>query len=423
MAKYNDSGRINSRDNTRRRADARTPARPSVRRENTDSGSMPRSRRRPAPRPVPRPASRNAGPPPTRRPVKRRRPVKKTLSLRFLEFLRRAADALGKSYLRFKKTPQFRTVSVVCIGILIVLSALITIFFITRPNAFSIYLNDEHIGTVRQEGRRNITPEYIETHTTARLEGQLGSSVFISDEISAEHIRIGRNAVSLTFDNLVTNIINALDYYVQGAVILVNGTEAANLPSLDDAEELLRQIVRLYHDDLEGIEYEFAEDVAIAEQYIHKSELMTFNNAFDTLTSNRPVQEVHVVRSGENLSIIAEQTGMGMTALLAANPNVDPNVFLQVGQLLLVTRSIPLLSVISIKQDVIEEVLPPPVEFVQTTSLSPGQSRTMRQGENGLQVITAVITQINGTEVSREILSSEVIVPPVSEIVHVGVAG
>jgi len=309
------------------------------------------------------------------------------------------------------------------LGIATILLISSIIFITTRPNALSVYLNDEHIGTIRQEGRRSITLEYIETHTRARLEGQLGANVFISDEISAENTRIGRNAVNMTFDNLVTDIIGALDYYVHGAVIFVNGTEAANLSSLAYAEELLEQVAHLFHDGTDYVSYEFMEDVAVTQQYIHKSELMTYNNAFDALTSHRPVQEIHVVSHGENLSIIAAQTGMGMNALLAANPNVDPNVFLQVGQLLLVTRFTPLLSVITTHQDIFEEVLLPPVEFVQTTSLPPGQSRTMRQGENGLHIVAAIITRINGVEVSREIVSSEVITPPLSEIIHVGIAG
>ena len=283
--------------------------------------------------------------PPVQRPVHRRRPPqrrrrrrKRDFTLFFLEFLVKIAGGIKRGYLRVKATRHFRTLSAFVVVILCVSAAALIFHFATRPNALEISLDERPIGAIRLEGRREINLEYITRHATARLESQLEGRVHFVSQIAASPVRLETGAVSFTFDNLITALLNSLDFYVEGAAIIVDGTEAALLPSAAAAENLLTELA-----DGRPLSIAFAENVDIVPRNVGRAELMTRETAHDVLTTPRAVPGTHIVQSGEVLSGIAVATGMTLSAIIANNPGIDPDN-LYVGQIIFVVRTVPVLS-------------------------------------------------------------------------------
>jgi nucleoid-associated protein YgaU len=204
-----------------------------------------------------------------------------------------------------------------------------------------------HIGTVRLDGSRDITPEYITLHATARLETQLGSHVRLISEIEANPVRVGTGDTVLTFDNLMTALIGALDYHVWGAVIIVDGTSVATLPSTQTAESLLTDIAQGLRQGNTAASFHnvFAQNIEIALDYVPRAELMTEGQARSALTMPREVPGIHIVRQGDTFWGISQITGMSESDIAAANPDAD-QYRLYVGQRLAVVHTVPVLTAV-----------------------------------------------------------------------------
>lgn len=355
-------------------------------------------------------------PPGRRRPVK---PIKKDFTLFFLAGIAAFFGAILFGFRQLKNAKYFRPIALLT-GLFCFVFVIVGVTnFVTRPNGAAVYLDGEAVGVVRW-GRQRIDLEYIETHAIARLEGRYGTRVRLSQEIEANPVRVGR-AEAISFDTLISRLLSGLDYYIGGAKISVDGAVFAALSSLEQAEELLAEIARPFTQNLANLDYyEFVENVAVTQTYFHHTELVTAAAALEALTTPRAVTGTHIVRPGDNLYTIAINTGMGFNALLAANPNVNPDVFLREGQVLVVTRLLPVLSVRTFQRVTIEEAIPAPVELTVVNTLAPGLRNIIQQGRDGLQRVTIDIVKVNGEEAERRIVNTEVINPPVTEIAQIG---
>ncbi|MDR2167000.1 MAG: LysM peptidoglycan-binding domain-containing protein [Clostridiales bacterium] len=268
--------------------------------------------------------------------MKRRRIVKKDRTLHIFETLGRIASLPKVAFLRLKKAKRYREISLVAFGIFAILAGLFAFDILRQPNALAVYVDGENLGILRQNGGR-LDPEYLEMHTLTRLQSRFGTAIFPTKEIYASPVRVGRNAETISFDSMVTALENALDFYVYAAEIRVNGARAAILPSAAEAYALL--------DGIKGENYEFIEDIIVANIAIHNSYVLSRDEALEILTTPRVVRKAYTVRPGDNLYNIARNFGMSLSALLAANPDVNPEAFLREGDLLVVMPNIPVLNV------------------------------------------------------------------------------
>jgi len=288
---------------------------------------------------------------PQNRPVQKRiqKPRKKRIrrdyTLLLLEFFARVGRGIKMGYRRARKIRHFRTISAFVAIILVVLSAAIAIYAAMRPNALEVYIDDVKIGVVRLDSSREITLDYIIRHAAARLESQLGSHVQFSGQIEANAVRLSVGTPSLTFDNLISGLVDALDYSVYGAVIVVNGVEIAPLSSIFIAESTLNDFGHSFRVNIAaGFIYEFLEEVSIVRRYVYNVELMTISEAMNALATPQTTPEVYIVQRGDTFSHIALNMGMTMAALSARNPTVNPD-WLEIGQALYVLRTAPVLNV------------------------------------------------------------------------------
>jgi len=329
-----------ARENTRR-SGAHPPSGRPVRRTSTQRAqAYARARTNPQGNPQKNP-QRNHKNPPAQAP--RVKAAKKDYTLLIFEGFGRALSTPRTAFRNFRKTKYFPQVSMVFIAVMIIISGLFALNFATRPNALEVYIAGESLGIMRWS-RGELDPNYLETHTLTRLQTTLGTDVFPQDDIVATPTRAGRNAETVTFDTMVTNIEQALNFYVDAAVIYVNGVRQAILPNAALAQDMLRSIIYTYSNGYNEL-YDFTENVSIARVLTHKSELQTESGARGVLTTPRVVQQIHIVRAGDSLYSIARNFGMSLTHLLAVNPDIDPDATLRQSTLITVTPNIPILSV------------------------------------------------------------------------------
>jgi len=360
-----------------------------------------------------------------RQPVKRRRALrrpKRDYTLFFANIVAGIGRAIKAGCKLLSKTRYFRLVALIGVTLGFLFAIVGVMRLVTRPNALEVFLDDALVGVMRLDGRRDIDRDYVILHAQTRLQGRYGSAVSLSGEITANPVR-SRDGLALSFDGLMTALLRDADYYVHGAVISINGADAVSVASVSHAEELLAQIIAPHIYDMPYIDsYEFVETVTITQTLVHHSNVLDAADALATLTAFRPVQGTHIIQSGDTLYDIANSTGMGLNALLAANPDIDIDsaTLLHIGQILSVTRMLPTLSVRTFQRIVIEEAIPAPVENIPVSNLASGLRNIVQQGRDGLRRVTIDIVRVNGAETERRIVETEVLEEPTAEIAQVG---
>jgi len=370
--------------------------------------------------PNPRPPQRRPQPrPPVKRTVVKKKRLPRDWTLLIFEAFGRLGKIFAQNLRNLRRWRYFRLSMLILILAGLVGGGVIITNSITRPNALSVAVNGDSLGIARWD-RGVLDPQYLIHHTTTRLESQFGTTITISDDVAIRGVRAGRNAETITFDAMVTTLADALDFYVYGAIITVNGQQEATLGNIPQAESLLANIVEQFK-EYEGQRYSFVENVVVVPSNIHKDNLMTASYAQTTLTTHRPVQEIHTVRHGESLYSIARRFGMTLPQLMAANPNVNPDgTGLRENDLLVVTPTIPIISVRTYERVTTEEILPFTTEHRPTPALSVGQQRIIQAGREGMAISTVDIISVNGIETERTTVIQQTTQEPLPEIIEVG---
>jgi len=278
---------------------------------------------------------------------KKKKKIRSDWTLNFFDFFAAIGRLIKRGYLRLSVTRHFRAVSSL-VAILFCIGIGILIFFgSTRPNALEIHIDDTPIGSIRVElGSRQISLDYIILHTTARLETQFVSDIDFISEISATPVRLNAGTPGHTLDSLVSALINALDFNVHGAIIKVNGEEFAVVSSGVIADNLLADIAQSARQGANPpFGNDFVEVVEILRRYMPHIEIMSYEDAKAALTTSRPVPDVHIVQSGDSLYSIASYVGMSFGEIIIANPDINIQEHLYIGQAVSIVRTVPPLNV------------------------------------------------------------------------------
>ena len=164
---------------------------------------------------------------------------------------------------------------------------------------------------------------------------------------------------------------------------------------------------------------EFFENITIEKEKFLKKQLTTFTpeQIASKLTANKEVATLYTVRRGDTWSEIAEKHGQTSKELLALNPGYNINK-LKIGDKLIISPTIPYLSVVTTEQQTYIDDLPYDITYVDNgiSFIGSNYCRILQPGKCGTAEVTATITYLNGRETNRKIISSVMIVEPVDEI-------
>lgn len=145
---------------------------------------------------------------------------------------------------------------------------------------------------------------------------------------------------------------------------------------------------------------------------------------FDTITmkemlvSKGAQKEFYTVSEGDTYATVAEKVGVSVWELMRLNP--ENSVVLNEGSTLLVRDSEPHLQVLVTGTIQYEVEVPFAVQRVADASKNKGYERTRVKGKNGVDLITANVTYLDGEELFSTIVSSTVVQEPVTQIVAYG---
>ncbi|MCR5093761.1 MAG: M23 family metallopeptidase [Lachnospiraceae bacterium] len=153
----------------------------------------------------------------------------------------------------------------------------------------------------------------------------------------------------------------------------------------------------------------FDDSIEVVEAYLPASELTDLATAIDEVTKDKETPQIYEVKSGDSLSVIAENYNLSLDALIAMNPTLDDaSQAIRPEDELIVTVPEPELAVRYETEEYIEESYEAEVVIVPNDDWYTNQTQVLQEPSSGFHKVIARSTWVNKSEVARTIVKEEV---------------
>lgn len=165
----------------------------------------------------------------------------------------------------------------------------------------------------------------------------------------------------------------------------------------------------------------FADNVEIAVAYMNQDELTDISEAIAEVTKDKQTEQIYEVQPGDTLSQIALNHDIPMEELVEINDTLESeDSVIRAGDELSITVPLPELSYIRTERMYYEENYNAPIEYVDNDDWYTTDKVTLQDPVAGYHRVIADVSYKNDQELSRNILTEQVIMEPVAKIVERG---
>ena len=291
--------------------------------------------------------------------------------------------------------------------------------------AFELEVNGQKVGLVSGEDEVNAILSHVETRAASvgyevevtlspvyAAPGALSDAAEVEDALFGE---MGAYAVRQTYAAVSAG---GEDDCIHAWAISVDGVEMGCAASKDELYQMLDELAQPYLPE-NAVRYEFVEDVQVYPVELPLGAGFDLGPVREELSALRVEEAVYVVKAGDTFNAIARSLDMEPIELSVLNPDVMVDL-LWIDQELVIQRAVPRLSVLAVTSETYEQVVPSPVEYIETADLYVGDAMVMAQGEDGLALVDAEVTYVNNVEQSRKILESSTLKESVTTYTYIG---
>ena len=165
---------------------------------------------------------------------------------------------------------------------------------------------------------------------------------------------------------------------------------------------------------------EFEEEISFINGKYLADSFVDEDDMISTLTSTKKVRTYHTVMENGSPSAVAEEIGAPLDELDMLNPGFSENKTIYAGERVNIIRDVPFLSIKITREERYSIVVPYETESVDDPDVFEGDQIKAQTGEDGEAAVVANVSYINGIEVGRNVLSTTITTPPVTQIMLVG---
>lgn len=267
--------------------------------------------------------------------------------------------------------------------------------FFTAGAVISLALNNNAADTADEQHRELLDEiSYIDARIT---DAQNLAAAATASRAMGDDIEIPRVAYSLRAD----------------------GKTVAVLASEDEINSVLSAMKKNAVNDHKGAKAEFAENIEILEGIHTQDEIITADEFKRCLSEKAKVSKTYTVKSKDTRESIAKYYGISVESLEKLNPEIKGRKMKAGDKLNIVYDKKPITVKLTLT-DTSKSEIKFSKKTVENSALSTSYKKVTTKGENGEKEVTAKITYIDGREVSKEILSENIISEAVDEITTVG---
>lgn len=225
-----------------------------------------------------------------------------------------------------------------------------------------------------------------------------------------------------TEDQLYDILEENVNFSILAYAINVDGEQIGIVNSEYEARNIIEEVKDYFTDSYEEesiIEVNTAEKVEIKQIKASNKDIQQSEELLNYIIKGTDEEQIYTVEKGDTYWTIAEYFNMSLDDLITANPNADPER-IQIGDELNLVVPKPFLNVQVKRKVVQEEKTPFETEKVLVSYMYNDEQVVDRKGKFGLSKIEALVTEQNGIQIAKEVLSEQVISEPVNEIVTTG---
>jgi len=217
---------------------------------------------------------------------------------------------------------------------------------------------------------------------------------------------------------LLDVLARSLGATARGTVLIVNGRPEMVVADRESAALLLERLKALYA-VRPGSRVDIADRVALRDAPVRPADIVPLDRALRLVLQGGRETRSYRVRAGDTLWTIAGRTGMRVPNLQELNPGLSPRN-LAIGEVLKLSRTVPLINVSTVYTQTQRQELPCPVVSKKDDRLPLGLTRVLQAGRAGLAEVTEQVICRNGQVVGRQELTRKVLQAPREQVVAVG---
>ena len=293
---------------------------------------------------------------------------------------------------------------------------------IRQPYALEVQVNGQTVGYVANEDVFNSAKEAVQERINyAGTDENTKWTVEPTYTISVAHRVLDENEMA----NAILK--SSSDQISEGTALYLDGELTAVCSDGTALQSYLSSLLEPYEDPEDpNVTVGFNKEVTL-ENGIYFNESFQQENDVESMLSGVQQQEkIYTVQTGDTLWSIAQKNDLTFRELCELNTNFKGAALtetsnIQAGDELIVTKQEATLEVRITKIETWQEEIPYASETTKSNEYNVGTKKTTQAGENGIRSVTAQrVYDTNGTQLSQQILSTEVIKEPVTEKIVVG---
>ncbi len=218
---------------------------------------------------------------------------------------------------------------------------------------------------------------------------------------------------------VVEELAKVVDYSVMATDLKLDEEHLAYVNSIADISVILDEIKAPYQDPKYTL-VDFKEEITFDDTYAPKDEVLTNEQAEELLKGNRQDKKVHTVVEGDTLWDLSVKNEVTVDDIIYCNPGMTENSLLQLDQEIVISNSIPTVSVRTYERVTYDTVAPYDTKTVKNDKEFVTHKKVVTTGVNGTKKVMADVVRDNGVETDRLIIEEKVTKEPVTEVIEIG---
>lgn len=311
-----------------------------------------------------------------------------------------------------QKQPVYIKVTLLVFTVLFAAAAVYTALNVDKTCAVEV--NGKVVAFAENEGEARAALNCV----LEEKSGQLGGPARVAETVEFRNTNKVKARKVINKDELKKILAQNLNFLVDGAAIKVNGETKFVFTSKAAAEDFIAKVKDFYAVN-DSAKVEFIDQVKIVEEPIDPDRVLDEKTAMTLVDKGVKKVEQYVVKSGDTLWDIAMENHVTLEELQEANPNLKSEI-IQVGQVLDLTRSEPVIHVRTTYEETVQKSISPPVQVKYDSNKYKGLRTVLDWGKAGLKEVTYRVTEQNNVEVGRTVINEKILQKPTPRIVLVG---
>ena len=303
------------------------------------------------------------------------------------------------------------------------LAVMVTVFQTTirQPYALQVQVDDKTVGYVANEEVFNSALEAVQQRINYSGAEQARFTVEPTYSVTIAHDVMDENDVA---DAILKT---SSDQISEGTALYLDGELTAVCADGNSLQRYISSLLEPYENpDDPNTTVGFNKDVTLENGIYFNESFQDEAEVENELSGVQQQEKIYTVQAGDTLWSIAQKNDLTFRELCDLNTNfkgaaLTESSNIQAGDELIVTKQEAMLEVRITKIETWQEEIPYTTETTKSNEYNVGTKKTTQAGENGIRSVTAQrVYDTNGTQLSQQILSTEVIKEPVTEKIVVG---